>query len=72
MNYYFVLCITHTINNKLGWLTSSTLHLVDKRGVAKQILQPSFLGGGGGSESMDGQGCAILALELVPKNLIVP
>ena len=26
--------------------------------------------GGGGSESMDGQGCAILALELVPKNLI--
>ena len=26
--------------------------------------------GGGGSKSMDGQGCAILALELVPKNLI--
>ena len=25
--------------------------------------------GGGGSESMDGWGCAILALELVPKNL---
>ena len=28
------------------------------------------LGGGGLSESMDGRGCAILALELVPKNLI--
>ena len=27
-------------------------------------------GGGGGDESMDGRGCAILALELVPKNLI--
>ena len=27
-------------------------------------------GGGGGSESMDGWGCAILALEVVPKNLI--
>ena len=27
-------------------------------------------GGGGVSESMDGRGCAILALELVPKNLI--
>ena len=27
-------------------------------------------GGGGVSESMDGQGCAILALEVVPKNLI--
>ena len=26
--------------------------------------------GGGGSESMDGWGCAILAIELVPKNLI--
>ena len=26
-------------------------------------------GGGGVSESMDGRGCAILALELVPKNL---
>ena len=26
--------------------------------------------GGGGSESMDGQGCAILALELVLKKLI--
>ena len=29
-------------------------------------------GGGGGSESMDGWGCAILALELVPKNMIFP
>ena len=31
-----------------------------------------FSGGGGGgvSELMDGQRCAILALELVPKNLI--
>ena len=28
------------------------------------------LGGGGGSESMDQRGCAILALEVVPKNLI--
>ena len=29
------------------------------------------LGGGGGvSDSMDGRGCAILALEVVPKNLI--
>ena len=30
------------------------------------------LGGGGGvvSESMDGWGCAILALEVIPKNLI--
>ena len=27
-------------------------------------------GGGGGSESMDEQGCAILALNSVPKNLI--
>ena len=27
-------------------------------------------GGGGGSELVDGQRCAILALELVPKNLI--
>ena len=27
-------------------------------------------GGGGVSESMDGRECAILALELVPKNLI--
>ena len=27
-------------------------------------------GGGGGSESMDGWGCAILALEVVTKNLI--
>ena len=27
-------------------------------------------GGGGVSESMDGQGCAILALEFVPINLI--
>ena len=27
-------------------------------------------GGGGVSESMERQGCAILALELVPKNLI--
>ena len=27
-------------------------------------------GGGGVSESMDRWGCAILALELVPKNLI--
>ena len=27
-------------------------------------------GGGGGSELTDRQGCAILALELVPKNLI--
>ena len=27
-------------------------------------------GGGGVSESMDGQGCAILALEVVPKKLI--
>ena len=26
--------------------------------------------GGGGSESMDRRGCAILALEVVPKNLI--
>ena len=31
-----------------------------------------YLGGGGGgvSESMDGRECIILALELVPKNLI--
>ena len=29
-----------------------------------------FLGGVEISESMGGQGCAILALELVPKNLI--
>ena len=28
------------------------------------------LGGGGVSKSMDGWGCAILALQLVPKNLI--
>ena len=28
------------------------------------------LGGGGGSESTDRRGCAILALEVVPKNLI--
>ena len=27
-------------------------------------------GGGGVSESMDGRGCAILALKVVPKNLI--
>ena len=27
-------------------------------------------GGGGGSESTDRQGCAILALKVVPKNLI--
>ena len=27
-------------------------------------------GGGGGSELMGGLGCAILALEVVPKNLI--
>ena len=26
--------------------------------------------GEGGSESIDGRGCAILALEVVPKNLI--
>ena len=33
----------------------------------------SLLGGGGGgvSESTDRQGCAILALEVVPKNLIL-
>ena len=30
-----------------------------------------MLGGGGVSESIDGQGCAILALELVSKNLIL-
>ena len=30
----------------------------------------NVLWGGGVSESMDGQGCAILALEVVPKNLI--
>ena len=30
----------------------------------------SWGGGGGLSESMDGWGCAILALEVVPKNLI--
>ena len=32
-----------------------------------------LLGGGGGgvSELMDRQGCAILALDLVPKNLIL-
>ena len=29
-----------TINSKFGWLTSSTLHLVNKCGVAEQILQP--------------------------------
>ena len=29
-----------------------------------------FSGGGGVSELMDGWGCAILALEVVPKNLI--
>ena len=29
-----------------------------------------MLGGGGVSEPMDGRGCAILALELVSKNLI--
>ena len=28
--------------------------------------------GGGGGESMDRWGCAILALEVVPKNLIFP
>ena len=34
------------------------------------LLHPFHGGGGGVSESMDGRGCAILALELVPKNLI--
>ena len=35
------------------------------------IAVPARGGGGGGvSELMDGQGCAILALEVVPKNLI--
>ena len=29
----------------------------------------STLGGGGVSELMDGRGCAVLALEMVPKNL---
>ena len=45
--------------------------------VSFQITDPciersfSISGGGGGvSESMDRRGCAILALELVPKNLI--
>ena len=33
-------------------------------------IYPDLGGGGGGSESMDGWGCAILALEVVPKNLI--
>ena len=33
-------------------------------------LKSFYLGGGGGSESIDGRGCAILALEVVPKNLI--
>ena len=33
----------------------------------KHVLRPP---GGGVSESMDGRGCAILALDVVPKNLI--
>ena len=37
-----------------------------------QIITGLLLGGGGGgvSESTDGGRCAILALEVVPKNLI--
>ena len=41
----------------------ATIHILTYAGL--------FLGGGGVSESMDGRGCAILALELVPKNLIL-
>ena len=38
-----------------------------------QYIEAGSQGGGGGggvSESMDGRGCASLALEVVPKNLI--
>ena len=36
------------------------------------LFDPLFAQSSGGvSESMDGQGCAILALEVVPKNLIL-
>ena len=44
----------------LGWPTTENCN----------ILESVMLGGEGVSESMDGQGCAILALEVVPKNLI--
>ena len=36
---------------------------------SKTLLLFKTSRGGGGSESMDKRGCAILALELVPKNL---
>ena len=58
------------------WL-SNELNRVDQpilieckigHGLNEAVLRAS--GGGGGSESMDGWECAILALELVPKNLI--
>ena len=44
----------------------------DFGGLANYICGPAKSLGGGGevSESMDRQGCAILALEVVPKNLI--
>ena len=42
--------------------------------IAREFFKTFFWiltwGGGGVSESMEGWGCAILALELVPKNLI--
>ena len=36
---------------------------------SNRFISSYNLGGGGGRESMDGQRCAILALEVIPKNL---
>ena len=45
---------------------------IDSESLNQMVLFRATIseGGGGVSESMDGWGCAILALEVIPKNLI--
>ena len=49
---------------------SKYYEIIDFPGIGKDLNPFHSRGGGGVSESTDRRGCTILALEVVPKNLI--
>ena len=62
--------VQHTLSHIVEHCKLDSLATPDNI-VWSTVMSPWTSGGGGGvSESMDGRECAILALEVVPKNLI--